>query len=140
MSPYVINATVATIEGVIGTRSLEAANAALWARGEMAEIPAPDYGYLRGSLLLREKIDYDLCNDWVGSNLGELTYTDRHGGNGLGAAFICRLQSCACRYRMRYTRGVEVKEDMWGRLAELQIDKVAAQKDILKKAVRRGGY
>ena len=84
MSPYVINATVATIEGVIGTRSLEAANAALWARGEMAEIPAPDYGYLGGSFLLQEKIDCDLRNDWVGWNPDELTYADRHGDKAMG--------------------------------------------------------
>ena len=34
---------------------------------------------------------------------------------------------------MRYTRGVEAKGDMRGRLAELQIDKVAAQIDIPTK-------
>ena len=34
---------------------------------------------------------------------------------------------------MRYTRGVEAKGDMWDRLAELQIYKVAAQKDIPTK-------
>ena len=54
------------------------ANAPLEARGNMAEIPAPDYGYVRGRLLLRERIDYDQCNDWVNGNLDELTYEDRH--------------------------------------------------------------
>ena len=75
----------------------------------MAEIPAPDYGYLRGSFLLCEKVDYDLCNDGVGRDLGELTYTDRHGGNDHGVAFICRSQWRSCRYHMGNTRGVEVK-------------------------------
>ena len=34
---------------------------------------------------------------------------------------------------MRYTRGLEAKGDMWGRLAELKIEKVAVQKDIPTK-------
>ena len=96
----------------------------------MAEILAPDYGYVRGRLLLHDRIDSDLRNDWVNGNLGESTYTDRHMGNGHGAAFIFRLQSSACRYRMRYTRGVEAKGDTRDMISELQRDIVAAQKDI----------
>ena len=106
--------------------------------GEMAEISAPDYGCLRGGMLLLEKIDYDLRNDWVGGNQGELTYADSHGGNGQGVAFIYRLQSLACRYHRRYTRGVEAKGDMPDRLAELQIDKVAERTDILTNQLEEG--
>ena len=46
------NVMAATIDGVIGTRSLDGPNASLGALGEMAEIPATDYGYLRGRWLL----------------------------------------------------------------------------------------
>ena len=34
---------------------------------------------------------------------------------------------------MKYARGVVVKGDIWGKLAELEIDRVAVQKDILER-------
>ena len=58
------------------------------------------------------------------------------GGNLSTGSFICQKtpgQKCSCRHHMRYTRGVELKGDAYDRLAELQIDKVAVQKDILLK-------
>ena len=39
---------------------------------------------------------------------------------------------------MKYTRGIVEKEDIWEKLAELQIDKVAARKEILKKKLEEG--
>ena len=85
------------------------------------EIPTPEYGYLLGILLLREKIDYKMYSDWVGRELEELAYTDSHGGNVHGVAFICQLRRRACRYRMKYARWIVAKGDTLGRLAELQI-------------------
>ena len=51
---------VETIVGVIGDRSQVEANAPQEARGTLAGIPAPDNGYAGGSLLLHERIDYDM--------------------------------------------------------------------------------
>ena len=79
-----------TIRWIIGDRSQVASNAPLEAGGGLMEIASPDYGYVRGSLLLHDSIGYDLCNDWVSGNLGELTYTDRRMGTGHGAAFVSR--------------------------------------------------
>ena len=40
---------------------------------------------------------------------------------------------------MRYTQGVELKGDMWDRLAEFQIDKVAVQNDMPAKQLEDEG-
>ena len=133
-----INAMVETIDGVVGSRALVGENEALAARGHLAEMPAPAYGYVRGIFLLRERMEFDLCNDRANGNLGELTYTDRQGVKGHSWPFIRRLQWRSCRYHMRYTRGVEAKGDMRDRLEELQIDKVAAQKDTPAKQLEDG--
>ena len=45
----------------------------------------------------------------------------------------------ACRYHVMYTRGVIEKGEGRGKLAELQIDKVAAQKEISKKQLEEEG-
>ena len=37
----------------------------------------------------------------------------------------------ACRWHMRYTRGVRYKELQRGQLAELQMDTISLQRDIL---------
>ena len=74
-----------------------------------------------------------MYNDLVGGNLDELIYADRRGGSQIAGSFICPQtpeQRCACRYHMRYTRGVELKGDAYDRLAEFQIDNVAVQRDI----------
>ena len=57
----------------------------------------------------------------------------------MAMAFILRLQSSACRYRVRYTREVESEGDMRGRKGELQIDKVEGQKDFPKKNLENAG-
>ena len=58
-----INVPVETTEWTVGARSLVGVNEALAARGHLAEMPVTDYGYVRGSLLLHERMDCDLCND-----------------------------------------------------------------------------
>ena len=50
-----INVTTERIEWVIGDRSQVGPNAPLEARGKLTEIHAPDYGYVRGSLILHER-------------------------------------------------------------------------------------
>ena len=84
---------------------------------------------MRGSILLREGIDYDLRNDWANGNLDEWTYADRIGEKDHSWSFIFRLQWRSLRHHMMYTRGVEATGDMWDRLSELKIDKVAVQRD-----------
>ena len=46
---------------------------------------------------------------------------------------MCQIGGCSCRYDVKYTRGVIEKGEERGELSDLQIDKVAAQKDIAKK-------
>ena len=43
-----------------------------------------------------------------------------------------QIGGCACRYHMKYKRGVIEKGEEWGKLSELQIDEVAEQKEITK--------
>ena len=85
-------------------------------------IPIPTYGYLGGSLLLHEKLDYDLHNERVEKDLEDMTYVDEFGSNDSAVAFICQEGGCACRFHMMYTKGVVGKGDIWEKLAELQID------------------
>ena len=92
-------------------------NASLTARGMLTEMPSPGYGYVSSSVILQERMGQRLYNDWAVGNLDELTYVDRQGGNHGAWSFICQLQWCSCRYQMRYTRGVDVKGDMWDRQA-----------------------
>ena len=75
-----INVMVETIEGVVGAQSLVEANEALAAIGHLSEMHVPEYGYARGILLLRERMDFDLCNDWARGDLDALTYEDRQWG------------------------------------------------------------
>ena len=75
-----VNAMVDTIEGIAGPRSMVEANEALAARGLLAEMPSPDYGYVRSSLILHERMDFNIYNDWVSGSLNELAYTDRQRG------------------------------------------------------------
>ena len=75
-----ISVMVETIGGIVGCLEMVEATAALSAKGMMTEIPSPDYGYVRSSVILRERIGQSLYNDWVDGNLDELTYVDRQGG------------------------------------------------------------
>ena len=70
------------IEGIVGPRSMMEANESMWERGLLTGIPAPDYGYVASTPILheRERMAFGLYNDWLGGNLGELTYADRQGG------------------------------------------------------------
>ena len=119
-----ISVMVETIEGTVGGLSTAESTAALAERGAMTEMPSPDYGYVRSSATLHERIDNILYNGRGDGNLAELTYADRLGRDRSAGSCICQKtpdQRCACRYRVRDTRGAEVKGDMRGRLAELQI-------------------
>ena len=98
-----ISAMVVTIGGIVGRRAIAEANGSLAERGLLTETPVPNYGYVRSSAILRERMGFDLYNDWEGGNLDELTYTDRQGGNDSSGSFICQLQWRSCRYHMRYT-------------------------------------
>ena len=62
-----------------------------------------------------------------------MTYVDKYGRNDHINAFIWREDGCARRYRVKYGRCVVAKGGIWGRIAELQIDRVASQSDILER-------
>ena len=97
------------------------------------EIPTPTYGYLRGSKATHERMDASLYNGWIQQDLDKLIYVDRLGGNRSGRAFMCQVGGFSFRYRTKYTRGVIERGEERGKLAELQIDKVAAQREVTKK-------
>ena len=74
-----INALVEAIEGFIERRALVEMKAELGARGLVAEVPMPTYGYLgKGEFLYRRKDD--LISDWAIDALRELVHPDRKGG------------------------------------------------------------
>ena len=75
-----ISVMVETIGGIVGCLEMVEATAALSAKGMMTEIPSPDYGYVRSSVILRERIGQSLYNDWVDGNLDGLTHVARQGG------------------------------------------------------------
>ena len=94
----------------------------------------PTYGYMRSDEFYPRMIDGDLINDWVIPALKGLIYTDRKGRGAGVESPICQIpwgnveHTCACRWRMRFSRWVRYKECQWGELAELQMDKVALQR------------
>ena len=53
-------------------------------------------------------------------------------------AFLRHEGGFACRYHMEYTSGIVEKGDICDRMAELQIDKIPDQKEILKKKLEGG--
>ena len=90
-----VNTLVDTIEGIVGLRSMEEVNEDLATSGLLTEVPVPDYGYVRSSLILHGGIDFDLYNYWAGGNLNELTYTDRPcGGRPLTVIHIPTAKVC----------------------------------------------
>ena len=135
-----INALTETIEGFIGGRSLKEMKVELGAKGLLAEVPSPTYGYLGSDDFYHRSRDGDLINDWASDALKGLIYTDRQGRHTGHRAFICQIpanDTCACRYHMRYTKGIRLKTSQWEQRAELQIDSVALQRDILVRQKTR---
>ena len=132
-----INSSSGTIEGFIGGRSLVEMKDDLWSRGVASEVPLPTYGYMRKDEFYHVSKDDDLLNDWAAGALKGLIHTDRKGRNAGAESSICQIPwqnkpiICSRRWRMRYTRGVRFKERQWGHLAELQMDTISSQKDIL---------
>ena len=105
--------------------------------GVLTETPTPTYGYMRGDDFYIAAMGGNLINYWVLVALRGIIYTDRKGRN-MGTDSPIRQipwgdteYICACRWRMRFNRGVSYKEFQWGELAELQMDKVALQRWIL---------
>ena len=133
-----ISVMVETIGGIVGVLAMVEANSSLEERGILTEMPSPEYGYVRISVILHARMAKSLYNDWVDGNLDGLTYVDRQGRNRGEWSFICQLQWCSFRYHMRYTRGVAAKGDMRDSLEEFQIDKVAVQRDIPTKNLGDG--
>ena len=69
---------------------------------------------------------------------GDLTYTDKHGMNAGARTPICQIPLKgwrACRHHMRYTRGFKLKGDQRDGLSELQVDRIALQRDIPKHKI-----
>ena len=133
-----LNIMTQAIDGIVGKISAELAALAMRSN-EAIDSPDPTYGYLRGSQFIHEKIDYDLDNDWVQNDLDEMIYVDRlRGDTEETCIFMCQVGGWACRYRMKYTRGVGEDGEIWGRLAELRIDKVAVRKEILQRQSGEG--
>ena len=126
-----------SIEGVVGKRSVDEVHIALKKNGSV-EIPNPTYGYLGGSQIMHEKRYYVLPNGWIQSDLDEMIYVDRLGGGDIEMAFTCQVRGCACRYHTQYTRGVDEKGEAWGKLADSQINKVSAKKEIPTKQLEEG--
>ena len=112
-----INASTETVEGFIGGRPLKETKGGLGAGGLVAEVPSPTYGYLRSGEFYRMGIEGDRINDRVGGTLEVLIYTDRQWRSTGRRTFICQIPvmaTCACRYHMRYTKGIRLKTSQWG--------------------------
>ena len=89
-------------------------------------------------MILREKLYRNFHNEWVKKDLEEMTYVDNFGGNDHGVAFLRQANGSACRFHMKYARGVVARGDIWGKLAEFQIDRVSAQRGILGRKLAEG--
>ena len=128
-----LNIMAQTIGGIVGNKSQEEVAEATASSGSI-EIPDPTYGYFGASQLGRESDGRNLQNDWAVRDLEGLIYVYRLGGNIIDRAFVCKVEDCACMYQMKYARGFGEKgEERGGPLAELQLGKVAARKEILEK-------
>ena len=125
------------IEAKVGNNSIGGMQKDMDSRGLLTEIPAPTYGYTRGGDFHMGIIDGDLVNEWALVALRGTIYTDRRGRNMGSDSPICQIPRrdteyiCACRWHMRFARGVRYKECQSGQLAEFQMDKVALQRWIL---------
>ena len=126
-----------TIGVIVGKISTEEATREMKNNGAI-DISNRTYGYLRGSQLIHEGMDQCLYNDWAQLDLDEMIHVDRLGINVSEKAFIGQVGGCARRYHIQYTRGVIEKGEVWGKLAELQIDKVEVRMEISKKQLWAG--
>ena len=133
-----INAMWEVIEAKVGNNSIGEMQKEMASRGVLTEIPAPTYGRARGDELHMGIIDENLVREWVPVALRGMIYTDRRGRNMGKDSPICQIPwgdteypICACRWHMRFARGVRYKECQRGQLAELQMDTVALQRWIL---------
>ena len=132
-----INALVEVIDGIVGSNSIGEVQKELVNRGAIAEIPAPTYGYMRKAVFYAGSLGDNLLNEWVPYALRGMIYTDKVGRCMSADTFICQIpwegleEICACRWHMRYTRGVVFKDGSCEKLSELQIDTVAMQRGML---------
>ena len=83
-------------------------------------------------------MDYDPNNDWAQNDLDGMIHVDMFWWNSSETRFMYQVAGFAPRYHAKYTRGVIEKGEMWYRLAEWEIDKVAAQKEISQKQLGEG--
>ena len=129
-----INALLDLVEGVVGANSIGEVKKDLAQREAKAEFPPPPYGYLRRDEFYTRSLDDNLPNEWVTHALRGMIYTEIIGRCMSADTFICRIpwlgkeRICACRWHMRYTRGVVLKDGQFGKMAELQIDTMALQR------------
>ena len=84
----------------------------------LTEIPIPTPGFMRRDEFYTKSLDDKLLNEWVPRTLRSMIYTERIGRCMSADTFICKVpwkgqeRICACRWRMRYTRGVRQKEGL----------------------------
>ena len=132
-----INSSRDVVEAKVGCVSIVEVQKEMASRGILTETPYPTHGCMRGDDFYMATMDGNLISDWVFWVLRGMIYTDRKGRNMGTYSSICQVPwgdteyICACRWRMRFTRGVRYKECQWGQLAELQIDAVALRRWIL---------
>ena len=62
-----------------------------------SEIPAPTFGYLRGSSMDYQKKDDALWNNLIVEDLSNLAYVDRYGQNDSEMTSMCQKSQCMCR-------------------------------------------
>ena len=75
-----LNIMTKRIDGIVGKEAKEEVPQAMQSSGSVL-VPNPTYGFPNeGSQLVREKIDRDPWNDWVGRDLEKLIYVERLGG------------------------------------------------------------
>ena len=112
-------------------------------RGVLPEVQMPTYGYMWRDVSYQSTKGENLISDWAIGTLKGAAYTGRKGRNAGKDSPICQLpwadteHPFARRWRMRYTRGVRYKECQRGQLAELQMDEIALQRDILVEENRQ---
>ena len=103
----------------------------------------PTEGYMRRDEFYTRSPDGDLANEWVVGTLRGVIYTEKIGRRTSSDTFICMApwveqdRICACRWRMRYDRGVRQKEVAYGQMDELQLDTMALQRGMFEMDILR---